>query len=172
MRSYPLSEALEGMLGTARDWADAAAGHAATVAGRLDKENYASDADALAADASRSVALAVRGWAQLADAVFEAAVKIARPPATVRSVLTDEFTMRGTGGPRELRAVGGVWTSPTGDEMGTWRVTFEPPVLEADDRQFRMRVYANWLTGSAYLGTVEAVGPDGSDQVEVVAQVS
>ncbi|MGH9262515.1 MAG: hypothetical protein ACRD08_21870 [Acidimicrobiales bacterium] len=172
--SRPLSEALEGFVGTARDWTDAAVDHAASVALRLDDEVYAADADALAGDVAKSIALVARGWAQVAGAVLEAAVKIAEPPAPVRTVTTGSFPVTTTAPGQRLTPVGLAWPSPSGAEMGTWRVAFDPEVLPEGESRFRRVIDATGLPGTAYLGTVGVLDPEGRevDQVEVVAQIS
>jgi hypothetical protein len=171
--SRPLSEAIEGLVGTATDWADAAADHAATVARHLDDRVYAADADALSADVAKSVALVARGWAQATGALLEAAVKIAEPPRPVRLITTDRFPVPPGEAPRRLAAAGRTWRSPAGAEMATWRVSFTPPVLREGDHHFRMVVDATGLPGTAYVGKVEVTDPHARvTQVDVVVQVS
>jgi hypothetical protein len=169
--SNPFTEALEGLTGTMRDWTDAAVDHATTVAERLDGNAYAADTDALSADLAKSMALMARGWAQAAGALLEAAVKIARPPAPTRRITTESFPVTTTTDRRTLTAVGATWPSPSGGEMDTGRVTFEPAVLEPGGRSFRMVIDADGLPGTAYLGTVAVSGPNEQEQVTVIVQI-
>jgi hypothetical protein len=173
--SNPLSEALEGLRGTTRDWTDAALDHATIVALRLDDDVYAADTDLLAADVAKSIALMARGWAQAAGALLEAAVKIAESPAPVRLITTESFDVTTTSPVRTLTAVGPTWPSPGGAELGTERVRFEPPALEDGATSFRMVIDASGLPGTAYIGTVEVRRPNGQrveDPVTVIVQIS
>ena len=145
--SNPLSEALEGLKGTTRDWTDAALDHATIVALRLDDDVYAADADLLSADVAKSLALMARGWAQAAGALLEAAVKIAEPPAPVRRITTESFDVTTTSPVRTLTAVGPTWPSPSGAELDTEHVHFEPAALEDGATSFRMVIDADGLPG-------------------------
>jgi hypothetical protein len=176
-RSKPLSEALEGLEGTARDWTDAAVAHAETVALRLDDGAYALEPDYLVADVAKSFALVTRGWAQLATAVIEAAVKVARPPNPNRWVPSDEVTVAPSKRRRQL-SLAEPLSSPhpaaaSGSRRDQPHVEFDPAVLEADETTFRLWLYAVGLPGTAYFGTVDVTDEHGDDDdsVKVVVQV-
>jgi len=169
--SGPFTEAIEGLQGTMRDWTDAAVDHATTVAQRLDGNVYAADTDALSADLAKSIALMARGWAQAAGALLEAAVKIAEPPAPTRQIRTESFPVTTTTDRRTLTAVGGTWPSPSGVEMDTGRVRFNPAVLEPGATSFEMVINADGLPGTAYLGTVAVTGPNEQEIVTVIVQI-
>jgi hypothetical protein len=178
-RSKPLSEAVEGLEGTARDWTDASVAHAKTVALRLDDGAYALAPDHLAADVAKSFALVTRGWAQLATALVEAAVKVARPPNPDRWVASDEVTVAASTRRRRLSLAEPLRSPHPAAASGTHRdrphVEFAPAVLEPNETTFRLWLYAVGLRGTAYLATVGITDESGEDEdsvtVEVVVQV-
>jgi hypothetical protein len=158
-----LIEQGERLWGQARD-------QALSIAERLDTRTYT--ADLLAADVTRSAALAAQGWAALAGELLAAAAAIAKPP-------TDEPAQSAwfpvpVDRPNSLRLAGDL-RSVFGDArrdrfppIHATQVTIEeePPVGGA--RQFRLSVRPRGVRGVTYLGEVEVRRDPQSPPIDAV----
>jgi hypothetical protein len=120
----------------------------------VDDGSYGTDVDALVGDAAKSVALAARGWAQLATTFLDAAQKIAAPPAVDRLVWSDVLTAPGPTTRRRSLELAGDMRSDFGDILSMTLVELRPLELVRRARRFQLVVHATGLRGLPYFGEV------------------
>jgi hypothetical protein len=173
--SSPFATAVDGFVARARHWTDVAGGHARTIASRVDDGSYGADIDALVGDAAKSLALAARGWAQLASTYLDAALKIAAPPAVDRLVRSDVLTVPGPAARRRSLELAGDMHSDFGDTLSMSLVELHPAELARRARRFQLVVHATDLRGLPYFGEVivrEATSGREVGRLQVSVQVS
>lgn len=152
--SSPFATAVDGFVDRARHWTDVAGGHARTVASRVDDGSYGADIDALVGDAAKALALAARGWAQLATTFLDAAQKIATPPAVDRLVRSDVLTAPGPTTQRRSLELAGDMHTDFGHILSMALVEFRPAALSRRARRFQLVAHATDLRGLPYFGDV------------------
>jgi hypothetical protein len=173
--SSPIAEAVELFVERAPEWIRAAGNHATQVAGRAEDGTYASDRDALVADATRTAALVARGWARFASTILDAATIIAIPPnprPVVRSL--GGFVVPGPSDLPRTLAFAEPLTSGFGHVVPDDAVDFDPAELRADVNAFELVVrIADPVVrlGIGYSGVVVATDRDGREQTVEVGMV-
>jgi hypothetical protein len=153
----PLADAVSQLADLAETCAADAGDEARIVAERVDRDTYTPDT--AAQDATRTAALAIRGWARAATAFVDAARTVARPPTESSSPPSPSFAFRSPlAEDCEVRLAGPL-RSPYGDRLDEARVEVLPPGLGQGESEFGLAVADPAdLPGSAFTGKANALG--------------
>jgi hypothetical protein len=153
----PLADAVSQLADLAETCAADAGDQARIVAERVDRDTYTPDT--AAQDATRTAALAIRGWARAATALVDAARTVARPPTESFSPPSPSFAFRSPlAEDCEVRLAGPL-RSPYGDRLDEARVEVLPPGLGQGESEFGLAVADPAdLPGSAFTGKANALG--------------